>query len=129
MYTSGAEVIEGLSKNAVAGLRTGGGRAAWGGLRQFVLAFAPLWLLAYGLWLLAAQGGLLAWLVLLQAALALAAALAFWALLLRQLYHQPSAYALLWPLGMLCYGLIALRAAWLVATGRGVTWKGRAYTG
>ncbi|MBC8076013.1 MAG: glycosyl transferase, partial [Chloroflexales bacterium] len=52
-----------------------------------------------------------------------------WALLLRTLYRQPAFWALLWPLGTLCYGAIAARAAWRVWSGRGVEWKGRTYEG
>ena len=34
MYTNGAEVREGLTKNAIAGLRDGGIRSTWAGVRQ-----------------------------------------------------------------------------------------------
>ena len=129
MYTNGAEVVEGLAKNAIAGARSGGGRALWGGLRQFLLAFGAQWLLLDSLWLFVMQQQFLAWIVLLHGIIVLIVVLSFWALLLRRLYRQPVAYALLWPLGMLCYGCIALWALWRIWSRRGVTWKGRAYAG
>lgn len=129
MYTNGAEVIEGLAKNAIAGARSGGGRALWGGLRQFLLAFGAQWLLLDSLWLFVTQQQVLAWIVLLHSIVVLIILFSFWALLLRRLYRQPIGYALLWPLGMLCYGCIALWALWRIWSRRGVTWKGRAYAG
>jgi hypothetical protein len=127
MYTNGSQVAEGLAKHALAGLRNGGKRAFWGGTRQFMLALGPLWMLATGLGLVEAGRQPLGWAVLLHGATVMLATLGFWALLLRRIYRQPVAYALLWPFGMLCYGLIALRSAWRVRTGRGVVWKGRTY--
>ncbi|HEY1016238.1 MAG TPA: glycosyltransferase, partial [Herpetosiphonaceae bacterium] len=50
MYTNGAEVREGLTKNAIAGLRNGGPRSAWAGARQAMVAFAPPGLLLGALW-------------------------------------------------------------------------------
>jgi hypothetical protein len=126
MYTSGREVLAGLTKNAVAGFRAGGGRSLWGGARVFLLALAPFNLLAVGAALLA-LGRAEAWAPLLAGGIVALAALLFWALLLRTLYQQPAWRALLWPLGTLCYGAIAARAAWLVWSGRGVEWKGRTY--
>lgn len=129
MYTNGGEVFSGLTKNAIAGFRSGGLRALWGGLRQFLVAFAPLWLLTFGGWLLATSGGPLAWSIFLHGLVVALVTLGFWALLLRRLYALPAHYALLWPLGMLAYGTITLWALWRVMSGRGVVWKGRAYAG
>jgi chlorobactene glucosyltransferase len=129
MYTSLAEVVGGLTKNAVAGGRAAGRRTLWAGLRVNLLAFAPLWLLALGLWALAggdAPGG---WGALGLALVAAAATHGYWAVLARRAYRISAGYALLWPVGLLCYDLIALRAAWFVWSGRGIVWKGRAYAG
>ena len=128
MYRNGREVLEGLTKNAVAGFRAGGGRSAWGGARVFLLALAPFNLLVLGA-ALALEGQPEAWAVLVAGGALALGALWFWALLLRTLYRQPAPWALLWPLGTLCYGAIAVRAAWRVWSGRGVEWKGRVYEG
>jgi chlorobactene glucosyltransferase len=62
-------------------------------------------------------------------ALAWAAALGLWGALYRQLYGLSPAHALIWPIGLLAYLLIALRGMWHVRSGRGVVWKGRTYSG
>lgn len=129
MYTNGREVFEGLTKNAIAGFRSGGQRAAWVGLRQFFLALAPLWLLAAGLVLLATTEGEQGWSVLFHALLVLVVALYTWARPLWQLYRLPWWYAFLWSFGLHCYGLIAVHALWRIRRGRGVNWKGRTYAG
>ncbi|NJK79856.1 MAG: glycosyltransferase [Chloroflexaceae bacterium] len=128
MYTNGREVLEGLTKNAVAGFRSGGRRSLLGGSYQYLLALGPFWLALSGLWL-TLSGAPLAWIVLLQAGITLVGALACWGLMLHRLYRLPVAYGLLWPIGMVCYGLILLRSVWYVTSGRGVTWKGRTYVG
>ncbi len=129
MYTSGHEVFEGLTKNAVAGYRSGGDRSFWAGMRQFVLAFGPLDLLILGLVLLISRGDVLAWAVVLHGIAALLVALSFWSWLLHTMYNVPRSYALLWPAGVLCYSIIALHSIWRVQSGRGVIWKGRTYVG
>lgn len=129
MYTSLAEIVEGLTKNAVAGARAGGGRSIWAGVRLNLLAFGPLWLLALGV-LIRGQGhDVLGLAILAHGVVAGVAALSLWALMMRRMYQLHPATALLWPLGLLCYDLIALRAAWFVWSGRGIVWKGRAYAG
>lgn len=129
MYRSGGEVADGLTKNAAAGYRSGGARSMAAALRQIALAFGPLWLLAAGVALL--LGGAIAagWAVAGLGALALAAGLAFWGTLYRRLYGLSPLHALLWPLGLIVYLLIALRGMWRVRSGRGVVWKGRTYGG
>lgn len=129
MYTSGREVAAGLMKNAAAGYRSGGGRSAWAMLGLALTTFGPLWLLALGaLGLVLGDVGL-AWSGLLGGGLSLLAALALRGALYRQLYRQPAAYGLLWPLGLAGYMLIAGVGLWRVRSGRGVTWKGRTYSG
>jgi glycosyltransferase involved in cell wall biosynthesis len=129
MYTNGREVFEGLTKNAAAGYTSGGERSFWVGMQQFFQAFAPLWLLFGGLVLLLRFGDLPALAVFLFGLAVLLAALGLWSTLLRQLYALPTAYALLWPFALLCYGVIVLRSMWYVRSGRGVPWKGRNYVG
>jgi chlorobactene glucosyltransferase len=71
----------------------------------------------------------LGWAVLAQGLLGLLVVGSFWCILAKRVYGLPSFYGLLWPLGLLCYDLIALRAAWFVWSGRGISWKGRVYAG
>jgi GT2 family glycosyltransferase len=129
MYTSGREVAEGLMKNAAAGYRSGGGRSMWAMARLILAAFGPPWIIAVGLvgLMLRAQG--VAWAALAGGGITLLAAVALRSALYRRLYRQPAAYGLLWPFGLLCYLMIAGVGMWRVRSGRGVTWKGRTYTG
>ncbi|NJP04464.1 MAG: glycosyltransferase [Chloroflexaceae bacterium] len=129
MYTNSREVIEGLTKNAVAGYQSGAGRSIWAGLQQYLLAFAPLWFLGWAIGVLVAQSNLFSWIVLIEALIVLTVAFSFWGWRLHQRYRLPIAYGLFWQLGLLCYGSIALRSLWRVRTGRGVHWKGRTYAG
>ncbi|NTU85951.1 MAG: glycosyltransferase, partial [Chloroflexales bacterium] len=48
MYTNGREVVAGLTKNAAAGYRSGGGRSLAAALRLLALAYGPLCLLGWG---------------------------------------------------------------------------------
>lgn len=129
MYHNGAEVAHGLTKNAAAGYRSGGARSAWAAARLVGLAFGPLCLLAAGAALLATGAGATGWAIVALGALTLAAGLAFWSTLYRQLYSLSPFHALLWPVGLSAYLLIALRGMWRVRSGRGVVWKGRVYEG
>jgi hypothetical protein len=129
MYTNRREVIEGLTKNAVAGFSSAGNRAAWAGLRPYLLGFVPLWLLTGAVAFLLLSGGLVAWVMLVQALVVLLVAWSFWGWHLRQRYALPIGYTLLWQFGLLCYGAIALHSLWRVRSGRGVVWKGRNYVG
>ncbi len=129
MYRSGREVLEGLTKNAAAGYRSGGARSGLAAMRLLALAVGPLGLLGAGGGLLLGGGGTGAWAVLGLGALAFCAGLALWGAIYRQLYGLSPAHGLLWPLGLLAYLLIALRGIWLVRSGRGVVWKGRTYQG
>ncbi len=126
MYTNGREVLEGLTKNASSGLQSGGPAALLAGTRQFALALLPPLLAAAGLVRAArhnntsaALPGLVLW----------AAAVGMWGALLRQRYALSPAWGLLWPAGLMAYGLITLRSVWLRHRGRGLLWKGRTYAG
>ncbi len=129
MYTNRHEVVEGLTKNAVAGYNSGGSRSAWGGLRIFALALLPWCLLASGFLLLMSYGTIQAWAVMLHGIVVTTVAMLFWSIFLRQRYALPWYYALLWPFGLLCYGAITIRSLWKIRSGRGVLWKGRTYAG
>lgn len=129
MYTNRHEVVEGLTKNAVAGFNIAGKRSAWGGTRQFLLALLPLCLLIAGAILLATVGNsLFAWIVLMQGLIVAGVAVNFWRILLSKV-DIPWPYALIWPFGLICYGFITLHSLWKIRSGRGVVWKGRTYAG
>jgi glycosyltransferase involved in cell wall biosynthesis len=129
MYTNGAEVAEGLRKNAVAGSRaTGQWRTAWGGFRQMLLAFGPLVLIGIGS-LLALRGGGNAQLFLLFGVGLLLLTWTYWGYVLLRLHRLNPLWAVLYPFGTLCYFSLATSALVSVALGRGVTWKGRRYAG
>ncbi|NTV62416.1 MAG: glycosyl transferase, partial [Oscillochloris sp.] len=129
MYTNGQEVVAGLMKNAAAGYRSGGGRAGWTMAGLALEAFGPLVIMAAGLLGLLWGDSSLAVAGLLGGGFSLLASLALRASLYRRLYRQPATYALLWPLGLLSYMLIAALGMWRVRNGRGVIWKGRTYRG
>jgi glycosyltransferase involved in cell wall biosynthesis len=129
MYTNGREVVEGLTKNAVAGYRSGGERSFWMGVRQVGLAVGPPDLLIWGVMLLNMQNDVLAWAIVLHGLVVMVVAVCFWIWLLHRFYELPWSYALLWPLGVLSYSFIALHSLWRVHSGRGVIWKGRTYVG
>jgi chlorobactene glucosyltransferase len=129
MYRSGREVAQGLTKNAAAGYRSGGARSIRAAAGLLAGAFGPLWLLGAGAALLLGGDGPAGLAVLGLGALAWAAALGLWGALYRQLYGLSPAHALIWPIGLLAYLLIALRGMWRVRSGRGVVWKGRTYSG
>jgi hypothetical protein len=129
MYTNGREVVNGLTKNAIAGYSSGGVRSLRAGIRQFLLVLAPLWLNLGGLALLSSTGDVQAWVVCCYGAVVALVALNYWRSLLWHLYALPWYYALLWPAGLIGYGCIALRGLWKIRSGHGVTWKGRRYVG
>jgi chlorobactene glucosyltransferase len=128
MYSGWASLSEGLGKNAVAGYRSGGGRSAWVGLRQALVAFLPWYLLAAGVLLAAARpaspvGGAL----MLRGALLAAFALACWGWLTRRRYRIAAGWGALFPLGTAIYFWLAARSLLWLRRGRGVTWKGRTF--
>ncbi|HEX6291454.1 MAG TPA: glycosyltransferase family 2 protein [Herpetosiphonaceae bacterium] len=127
MYTRFGEVAEGLRKNAIAGFRAGGNwRSAWGGFRQALLAFGPLVLLGAGL-ALALQSYEEATAIVICGLALLVLTLGYWGYVVRRLHRLQPLWALLYPLGTLCYFGLAAQAFWSIARGQGVTWKGRSY--
>lgn len=129
MYTSGREVVAGLTKNAVAGFKSAGNRVLWQSIRLFGLALLPLVLLAWGVTMLALDRGEWAWVVCVHSLVVYAGASSFWGLLLHRRYALPWNYAVLWPFGLVCYGLITVRSLWKIRNGQGIEWKGRTYVG
>jgi glycosyltransferase involved in cell wall biosynthesis len=128
MYTSGAEVREGLTKNAIAGLRNGGRRSTWAGVRQILVALVPPALIVGAVWANLRQWPRRPRLIVNATTLTVNAFAAWsWGRFMRRLYHLPRRAALLFPLGLLCYMLIAADAAWRIWRGHGVSWKGRQY--
>ena len=129
MYTSGREVVAGLTKNAAAGYRNGGGRSLAAGLRLLALAYGPLCLLGSGVAALSLDTGALGWVLVGLGALTLAGGLTYWGTLYRRLYGLNPLYGLIWPFGLMTYLWIAVWGMWRVRSGQGVVWKGRTYTG
>lgn len=129
MYTNGAEVVAGLTKNASSGFRSGGVRSAFGGAWQMSITIAPLWIAAFGLFGFVVWPGAASPIALLLGLLPLLLAVYTWAGETIALYRLPWIYGVLRPLGVLAYMAIAMRGFWLVRSGRGVVWKGRTYEG
>ncbi|MBK9715837.1 MAG: glycosyltransferase [Kouleothrix sp.] len=128
MYTGWADLAEGLSKNAVAGYRSGGVRSGWVGARLALVAFFPGYLLAMGALMAAGSpaaplGGVL----LLHGALLMAIALFCWGWVARRRYRVVMWWGWLFPLGVAIYFALTARALLRLRTGRGVTWKGRTF--
>lgn len=129
MYTSFAEVAEGLRKNAIAGVRASEvWRAALGGFRQAVMAFAPAALVLLGA-LLSASGRPEGPSLLAFGSALLATTLGFWGYVMHRLNAVNPVWAVLYPLGTAVYFGLAGRALLDIVAGRGVTWKGRTYRG
>jgi chlorobactene glucosyltransferase len=129
MYRNGPEVLAGLTKNAAAGYRSGGGRSFFAANQLLLAINLPFWFL--GLAWLARRRGKHATGTLLMAYGTGLFALAWraWGERLHRLHGLPRHEAWRYPLGVTSYLLIALRAMWQVARGKGVVWKGRRYEG
>lgn len=128
MYTGWRTLAEGLTKNAVAGYRSGGRRSALVGARQALIVFLPWYLLAAGVALETWQpeNGLGAVLVYLGALLA-AVALLCWGAIARRRYRIAAAWGALLPLGTAVYFGLAAYALLRLRRGEGVVWKGRTF--
>lgn len=127
MYTNWAELSEGLTKNAVAGYRSGGLRSAWVGAEHAVIALLPWWLMgAYGVWAMAwhdPPNVLITW----GAGLALGHAICS-AWVVQRRYRIAGGWGILTPLGLAIYFGLAGRAFLRLRSGRGVVWKGRTFS-
>ena len=129
MYTSLAQMWEGWTKNIYLGLSDRPGLLLLGVFGAFVAlmaaVFMPAWpLLGLGWYL---NGG--GW----MAALVCMEALFVWGVIL---YYRARVagqmgisrwYALTTPLGAGVFAAMMLTSAWMVLSGKGVTWKGRSY--
>lgn len=128
MYTSGAEVWEGLTKNAIAGMRNGGSRATWAGVRQSLVALGPLGLGLLALWAQVRRWPQRERALVLMSALSVGGGAAWgWPRFMRELYRLPGWTGALFPLGHSAYMAIAAGAAWRIRRGAGIVWKGRVY--
>lgn len=130
MYTNWSEVAEGLSKNAVAGFRSGGWRSAWIGFRQLAITCWPWYLIVAGAALLAPQASRMFGSILLLTGLVLAMMVAgVWAWTMQMRYRLPMRWGLLYPLGLAIYYGLAAIALLRLRFGQGVRWKGRTLSG
>ena len=129
MYTSLAQMWEGWTKNIYLGLSDRPGLLLLGVFGAFVALMAAIFMPAWPLfglgWYLNGGG----W----MATLACAEALFVWAAIL---YYRARVagqmgisrwYALTTPLGAGVFAAMMLTSAWMVLSGKGVTWKGRSY--
>jgi chlorobactene glucosyltransferase len=125
MYTGWRSLVEGLSKNAVAGFRSGGARSSFVAVRQALIAFLPFILLFGSRW--GGHGGSPLQVALALYGVALAAiTLTTYAWLAWRRYRLGFGWGMLYPLGLAIYFGLAGVAFVRLATGRGVVWKGRA---
>ena len=128
MYTTFAEIAEGLRKNAWAGYNAGGWRSAWGGARQALLAFGPSTILGAGV-IAALMDSPTAVPLLLFGIGLCALTTMYWGFTVSRLHRISPVWGLLFPLGTLGYFVLA-GLAWIsIQRGTGVRWKGRAYRG
>jgi chlorobactene glucosyltransferase len=123
MYTGWRSLAEGLSKNAVAGFRSGGARSVWVGTRQALIAFLPAVLLLTG----ALNHGDESVSLLLHGAILAALTLTSYAWLAHHRYRVAAGWVLLYPLGLAIYFGLAGAALVRLRAGRGVAWKGRRF--
>lgn len=123
MYDGWPSLRAGLSKNAVAGYRSGGARSAWAGLRQAIAAFAPWYLLGTG----ALLGGAAGMITLAHGAGLLLLQLWCWGWLAVRRDRAPAWQAALLPLGTAIYFGLAAWGLLRLRSGRGVVWKGRRF--
>ena len=128
MYTSLPEIWEGWTKNIYLGLQDRLWLLLFGALAGLLGALLlPFWLVGSLYWL-ASQGGLIPALVASQA-------LAVWGYLIAQRMRASQGmgisrlYAFTLPLGALLFTAMMMASAYNVLSGRGVTWKGRVYSG
>lgn len=128
MYTDWRTVQDGLQKNALAGLRHGGKRAVWAGIRQFLTVMIPWQLLGLGLSGISfGTDGITSQLLLLCGGVLALTALASWGCIMHQRYRISSLWGALMPIGMLLYFALAVGALIRIWSGRGLEWKGRVF--
>jgi chlorobactene glucosyltransferase len=129
MYTNRKDIFEGLRKNAIAGFRSSGSlRSLWSGFKQAFLTFWPFVLLFGGIILAVLERDGSRLLLLFGFGL-LVLTLTYWGYMLYRLRRINPFWAILYPFGTWCYFALVGVALWRILSGRGVTWKGRTYTG
>ena len=126
MYISLPEIWEGWTKNIYLGMHDQPSLLLFGGFVALVAAlFLPIWPLL-GIFWLVQDGGWMAGVVIIQAAL-------FWSVLIyvramvAKRLEISRWYAFTLPLGAGIFAAMMLVSTWKVFSGRGVTWKGRVY--
>jgi hypothetical protein len=128
MYAGWPSLAEGLSKNAVAGYRSGGGRSGLVGLRHALTAFTPWYLIGAGAVLIWARpGAALGTALLAHGAGLLLLALVVWGWLYARRYRLAPWWGALFPLGTAIYFGLAAWGLLRLRSGRGVRWKGRTF--
>jgi len=126
MYTSLGEMWEGWTKNVYLGTRGRPGLLLFGAFASLLGAFVlPGTLIASLLWAWHGGGGA-AWGVFAEASL-LTTVLLYQRGRFARLFDISAAWGLTFPLGAALTAAIILTSAFLVLSGRGVTWKGRRY--
>lgn len=127
MYHAFGEIVEGLGKHAMAGQRRAGWRAYWAIARMLLIAVAPTLLVSVSALAFLLRADATGAVAFAASLCAYGTALSFWIWRYGFAYRLGPGWALLAPLGMLLYLVIAGRGTLRALTRRGVMWKGRAY--
>ncbi|NOK63137.1 MAG: glycosyltransferase [Chloroflexi bacterium AL-W] len=125
MYDGWDSLSEGLAKNAVAGHRSGGLRSVWIGLRQALIAFAPIYIIFTGLMLWLVQPGPLGLVLLLHGMGLALLTISSVGWIMHHRYRISACWGLLYPIGLASYFGIASYAFIRAWQGHGVVWRGR----
>lgn len=124
MQPTFGEIWEGFTKNLFAGTKFSLSQTVMGGVGVLLFAVAPLivaLVCAIGLW----AGGSTEWLRLLVPLLLVWAIQVTTFAIVHATWKTPIAYAFTVPLGHALFVAILFNSAFRIATGSGVTWKGR----
>jgi chlorobactene glucosyltransferase len=128
MYTSLPEIWEGWTKNIYLGLRDRLWLLLFGAVMGLIAALLlPVWLVGGIVW--AASGGGAAAMAVAGGAGVLWIYLIVTRIQASRAMHISSLYAFTLPLGALLFTAMMGASAFKVLSGRGVSWKGRVYTG
>ncbi len=128
MYYTAREVVDGMGKHAAAGQRLSAGRGSLAFALLFATTFGP-WLLMVAAVVLALTGAPGAAMGMLAGLVTEIASVVVWTRAVRPAFGLTPAWGLIAPIGLLTYGLIAMRGMLRTRLGRGVVWKGRTYAG
>ncbi|MEM8534900.1 MAG: glycosyltransferase [Chloroflexota bacterium] len=125
MYDGWKSLSEGLTKNAVAGHRSGGVRSIWVGLRQALVAFAPLYVIFAGIVLWLTEPGPIGIILLLHGIGLALITLGSVGWIMRKRYCISPLWGVCYPIGLGLYFGIACCAFVRSWRGQGVVWSGR----